>query len=55
VYSPSGALVRTTDLGRLEPGAHAARIDAALLPAGVYHYELRSTSAVVRGMMTIVR
>jgi hypothetical protein len=55
VYDQSGTLVRRELLGQLEQGAHAARIDAALLPAGVYHYELRSAGSSVHGTLTLVR
>ncbi|MBC8144336.1 MAG: T9SS type A sorting domain-containing protein, partial [bacterium] len=55
VYAQTGALVSEYAMGRLESGAHTARIDAALLPAGLYIYELRSEREAVRGTMTVVR
>jgi hypothetical protein len=55
VYSIDGTLVRSYTLGRLEAGAHAARIDAATLPVGLYVYELRSSAQAARGTFTIVR
>lgn len=55
VYNQSGALVREYALGHLGAGTQSARIDAALLPAGLYVYELRSERESVRGTMNVVR
>jgi hypothetical protein len=55
VYTHAGALVRQESLGMRSAGANSARIDVALLPAGSYLYEVRSSRETVRGTMTIVR
>ncbi|MBC8145010.1 MAG: T9SS type A sorting domain-containing protein, partial [bacterium] len=55
MYNQTGTLVSEQSLGHLNAGANTARINAALLPAGVYIYELRSSLASVRGTMMIVR
>jgi hypothetical protein len=55
VYTQSGQLVQQHELGYRSAGVNSARVDAALLPNGTYHFELRSESEVARGTLTVVR
>lgn len=53
VYSTSGELVRTEEIGYREAGEQTAMFHATDLPAGTYFYELQRADEVVRGWMGV--
>jgi hypothetical protein len=55
LFNGDGRIVAESALGYRAPGDNTAAIDAALMPAGIYHFELRIGTATLRGSMMIAR
>jgi hypothetical protein len=55
VFDELGREVITLASGEQDAGAHTAAFNDAMLPAGVYYYQLRAGASVSRRMMQIVK
>jgi hypothetical protein len=55
LYDALGRAVSTLFDGTLQPGSYRITLDAAALPAGIYHYQLVSGGGTLTKSMIVTR